>query len=327
MKYIVTGAAGFIGFYVCKKLLSEGQEVIGIDVVNDYYEVSLKEARLAQLEGQENFTFYKANIADKSAISEIFSQHNDTDYIIHLAAQAGVRYSIENPYAYAESNLLGHITMCEHAAKLPQLKHFIYASSSSVYGGNKKLPFSIDDDVNTPVSIYAATKRADELISHTYSHLHGLPSTGLRFFTVYGPWGRPDMAYFSFSKDILANRPIKVYNEGNMQRDFTYIDDIVTGIMACVDVAPQKTEDNVPHQVFNLGNNNTESLLHFIEVIEDALGKKAIKEFHPMPKGDVLATYADISMSKEKLGFSPTTSIEQGIPQFTAWFKDYYNIG
>ena len=215
MKIIVTGAAGFIGSYVSQTLLNQAHHVIGIDNLNDYYDVSLKRARLARLNEQRHFTFYEGNIADRACISDIFDAHPDTEIIIHLAAQAGVRYSIENPYAYAESNLLGHITMCEHAAKLSGLKHFVYASSSSVYGGNTKLPFSIEDEVNTPVSIYAATKRADELISHTYSHLYQLPSTGLRFFTVYGPWGRPDMAYFSFTKAILENKPIKVYNEGH----------------------------------------------------------------------------------------------------------------
>jgi UDP-glucuronate 4-epimerase len=349
MAIIVTGAAGFIGHNCALALLAQGHEVIGLDNVNDYYDPSLKEARLKRFEGQKGFTFHRVNIADREAIDTIFKQHEGSiTHVLHLAAQAGVRYSLVNPYAYVESNLMGQVVLLEAARKLPKLEHFAYASSSSVYGGNDKLPFSIHDPVNTPVSLYAATKRADELMTHTFSHVYRLPATGLRFFTVYGPWGRPDMAYFSFTQAILANKPITVFDNGEMYRDFTWIDDIVSGTLAALFTPPGGSlntpaaaqDDNLaasrsrsgddikspPHRVFNLGNHKSEKLMDFIHIIEDALGKKAIIEFKPRPPGDVPATYADISDSTRELGFHPTTPISVGIPKFVEWYKGYYGV-
>jgi len=332
MKILITGVAGFIGFHTAKSLLAEGQSIIGIDNLNDYYDVSLKHSRLnilkdiSKKQGDKNFTFYQANIADSKALDKIIEEHENIEIIIHLAAQAGVRYSLENPYAYVESNLMGHVCMLELSRKIKRLRHFVYASSSSVYGGNTKLPFSVEDDVNSPVSLYAATKRADELMSFTYSHLYKIPQTGLRFFTVYGPWGRPDMAYFSFTKAILENKPINVFNNGKMERDFTYIDDIIDGIKSVMNMPPESNEDNVPHSVYNLGNHKSENLVKFIEVIEDSLGKKADKIFKPIPKGDVVATYADIEESNRVFNFLPKTYIEEGIPKFVEWYKEYYKI-
>ena len=322
MRVLLTGVAGFIGFHVAKALLARGDEVIGVDNMNDYYEVALKQARLDQLQLQKNFTFHKLNIADKEAMLP-FAKTGIT-HIVHLAAQAGVRYSLENPYVYAESNLMGQVVMLELARQTPQLKHFVYASSSSVYGGNTKTPFAVDDPVTRPISLYAATKRADELMSYTYAHLFRTPMTGLRFFTVYGPWGRPDMAAYIFARQISADKPIKVFNHGKMRRDFTYIDDIVSGVLAALANPPQAQEGEPPAAVYNLGNSYAEDLLRFIAVLENALGKKAIIDLQPLQPGDVPETYADIAATTRDLGFKPTTGIEQGIPKFVEWYRGYH---
>ncbi len=326
---LLTGAAGFIGFHTTQALLARGETVIGVDSLNDYYDPALKQARLKQLEGRNGFTFYKADIADKEAIAEIMEKHPGIDRIIHLAAQAGVRYSLENPHAYAQSNLDGHLVMLEAARnKGNDLKHFVYASSSSVYGANTKQPFSIDDPVCQPVSLYAATKRAGELMAQSYAHLYRFPATGLRFFTVYGPWGRPDMAYFSFTKAISEGKPITVFNNGDMKRDFTWIDDIVAGILGALDTVPKAddpyTIGGAPHRVFNLGNHKSEGLLEFIETIEKSLGKETKKVMAPMQPGDVYETYADIDATREVLGFEPSTPISEGIPKFVEWYKEFY---
>ena len=322
MRVLLTGSAGFIGFHVAKALLARGIEVIGVDNLNDYYDVALKQARLDLLLPHPHFTFHKFNIADKEAMLPL--AQSGATHIVHLAAQAGVRYSLENPYAYVESNLMGQVVMLEVARHMPKLQHFVYASSSSVYGGNTKFPFAINDPVTHPVSLYAATKCADELMSSTYAHLFRIPVTGLRFFTVYGPWGRPDMAAYIFARQISAGEPIKVFNHGKMRRDFTYIDDIVTGVLAALDKQPQDTGTEPPVALYNLGNSQAEDLLHFISVLESALGKKAILDFQPMQKGDVPETYADITASTRDLGFKPTTSIEQGLPKFVEWYRKYH---
>jgi UDP-glucuronate 4-epimerase len=322
MRVLVTGAAGFIGFHVAKALLARGDEVIGIDNLNDYYDVALKQARLDQLTPHKNFTFHKFNIADKDAMLPLAKA--GITHIVHLAAQAGVRYSLENPYAYAESNLMGQVVMLEVARATPGLKHFVYASSSSVYGGNTKIPFSIEDSVKRPVSLYAATKRADELMSYTYAHLFRIPVTGLRFFTVYGPWGRPDMATYIFTKQILAGKPIKVFNHGKMKRDFTSIDDVVPGVLAALGKPPADTDAEPPTALYNLGNSCAEDLMHFISVLEKALGKKATVDLKPLQPGDVPETFADIAASTRDLGFKPATGIEQGIPKFVEWYRSYH---
>ncbi|HCK31914.1 MAG: hypothetical protein CMH32_01730 [Micavibrio sp.] len=333
-KILITGAAGFIGFHTARACMDKGYHVIGIDNLNDYYDPALKLARLKILEGYDAFSFYKLDIADSDAMAVFFKDHQDIRAIIHLAAQAGVRYSIENPKAYSDSNLSGFLNMLEGARELQNvgvLKHFVYASSSSVYGGNTKVPFSVDDPVDNPVSFYAATKRSGELMSQAYANLYQIPSTGLRFFTVYGPWGRPDMAYFSFTKNILEGLPISVFNNGKMQRDFTWYEDIVEGIMAVLTTPPKSGEQGViataPHRIFNLGNNKAEKLTDFIEVIEQALGIEAEKIMKPMAAGDVEATYADISLSQDILGFAPKTPISVGIPKFIQWYKEFYNVG
>jgi len=321
-KILVTGAAGFIGAAVCHALLARGDAVTGIDNLSDYYDVRLKEARLARLAGEKAFSFRKADIADKDAILAL-GREGFTG-IVHLAAQPGVRYSLENPYAYVSANVMGQAVMLELArASARPLKHFVYASSSSVYGANKKTPFAVGDAVEHPNSLYAATKRADELFAHTYAHLYGIACTGLRFFTVYGPWGRPDMAPMLFAKAITANEPIKVFNQGEMWRDFTYVDDIVAGVLKALDRPATGTP---PHALYNLGNNKSEKLTDFIAEIEKALGKKAEKIMLPMQPGDVPATYADIEASQRDLGFAPTTPISVGIPKFIAWFKDYHRL-
>jgi UDP-glucuronate 4-epimerase len=321
-KILVTGAAGFIGAAVSHALLARGDTVTGIDNLSDYYDVRLKEARLARLAGEKAFSFRKADIADKDAILAL-SREGFTG-IVHLAAQPGVRYSLENPYAYVSANVMGQAVMLELArASARTLKHFVYASSSSVYGANKKTPFAVGDAVEHPNSLYAATKRADELFAHTYAHLYGIACTGLRFFTVYGPWGRPDMAPMLFAKAITANEPIKVFNQGEMWRDFTYVDDIVAGVLKALDRPATGTP---PHALYNLGNNKSEKLTDFIAEIEKALGKKAEKIMLPMQPGDVPATYADIEASQRDLGFAPTTPISVGIPKFIAWFKDYHRL-
>ena len=321
MSILLTGAAGFIGYHVATALLARGESVLGIDNLNDYYDVSLKEARLAQIAGRPGFTFARIDIADRGAVEDLASHHPDVDRIIHLAAQAGVRYSLINPHAYVESNVVGQLNMLELARRLPRLKHFVYASSSSVYGANTKLPFSVEDRVDQPISLYAATKRAGELMAMTHSRLHGLPCTGLRFFTVYGPWGRPDMSAFLFAKAILAGQPIRVFNNGDMKRDFTFIDDIVAGVVAANDRPP---DDGLRHRLYNLGNHRSEPLMRFIGLIEQACGRKAIMEMAPLQAGDVPDTYADIAASTRDLGFMPRVKIDEGIPRFVAWFRDYH---
>jgi UDP-glucuronate 4-epimerase len=324
MRILLTGAAGFIGFHVAEALLARGDEVIGVDNLNDYYDVALKQARLSQLTPHKNFTFHKINIADKDSVLPLAKL--GPTHVVHLAAQAGVRYSFVNPYAYAESNLTGQLVMLELARQLPKLEHFVYASSSSVYGGNSKVPFAVADPVERPVSLYAATKRADELMSWTYAQLYALPATGLRFFTVYGPWGRPDMAYYSFTKQILAGEPIKIFNHGAMKRDFTYIDDVVEGVLAALARPPAAAINEPPARLYNLGNSRAEKLMDFVAVLESALGKKAVYDFQPMQPGDVPETFADIGVSTRDLGFQPKTRIEEGIAKFVAWYREYHKL-
>ncbi|MCE9522101.1 MAG: NAD-dependent epimerase/dehydratase family protein [Alphaproteobacteria bacterium] len=323
MKVLLTGAAGFIGFHTSQALLAQGHEVVGVDNLNSYYEVTLKEARLAQLTAQKGFAFEKLDISDRDAMLGLAAKYPGVTHVIHLAAQAGVRHSLTDPYTYVTSNVMGQVILLELARKFSKLEHFVYASSSSVYGGNTKLPFSIDDETEQPNSLYAATKKADELIGHTYAHLYGVPATGLRFFTVYGPWGRPDMAAFLFTRAILKGEPISVFNHGEMWRDFTYVEDIVSGILAAVAHRPKKTP---PHAVYNLGNHKSEKLTDFIGILETALGRKATYNFEPMQPGDVARTYADIDASRRDLGFEPKTPISEGIPKFVAWYKDYYRL-
>ena len=319
---LVTGAAGFIGSTVAKALLARGDRVIGVDILSDYYDVSLKQARLAQLTEQFDFDFHQIDISNRDRMLKLVADYPGITGIVHLAAQPGVRYSLENPYAYVTANVMGQVVMLEMARNLrPGLKHFVYASSSSVYGANTKTPFAVGDAVDHPNSLYAATKRADELLGHTYAHLYGIPSTGLRFFTVYGPWGRPDMAPMIFTRAILAGEPIKVFNHGEMWRDFTYIDDIVAGVIAALDRPPTNTP---PHAVYNLGNHKSEKLTDFIAAIEQAIGQKAKTQMMPMQPGDVPATYADIEASIRDLGWKPTTPIAEGIPRFVAWYREFY---
>lgn len=331
MKYLVTGAAGFIGNFVAERLCEQGHEVVGLDNLNDYYDPNLKLARLRRIEHFSSFRFIKMDIADRTAIAHLFETEK-FDRVIHLAAQAGVRYSIENPMAYIDSNLVGMATILE-GCRHNKVKHLVYASSSSVYGMNEKMPFSTEDAVDHPVSLYAATKKANELMAHSYSHLYNLPTTGLRFFTVYGPWGRPDMAPFLFTDAIQNDREIKVFNHGKMKRDFTYIDDIVEGIMRIQDVVPLQDSENpntspssskAPYKVFNIGNNEPIALMTFIEAIEKAAGKTADKNYMPMQAGDVPATFADIDSLQKAVGFKPETNIEFGIQQFVDWYKDFY---
>jgi UDP-glucuronate 4-epimerase len=326
MSILVTGAAGFIGSHVAQALLERGDAVVGIDNLNDYYDVKLKEARLARLTSRAGFTFHRVDIADRNAVAAVVERHPDVTGIVHLAAQAGVRYSLENPYAYIDANVMGQVVMLEAARRLKRLTCFTYASSSSVYGGNKKQPFSTEDPVDTPVSLYAATKRACELIGHTYAHLYGLPSIGLRFFTVYGPWGRPDMAAYLFTRAIIAGRPIDVFNNGHMRRDFTFIDDIVAGTIAALDRPPAEPPGRARHKVYNLGNNHPEELTNFIATIEAALGRTAIKNLLPLQPGDVPETSADIEASQRELGFEPKTPISVGIPRFVEWYKAYHGV-
>lgn len=330
-KYLLTGAAGFIGFHTAKRLLDRGDRVIGIDNLNDYYDVQLKRDRLKQLDGQKNFLFHQVGLEDRTEIMEL-STREKFDVVINLAAQAGVRYSIENPQAYVDSNLVGFANILE-ACRQSLVKHLVYASSSSVYGANPTMPFSVHDNVDHPVSLYAATKKANELMAHAYSHLYDLPTTGLRFFTVYGPWGRPDMALFLFAKAIFEDQPIDIFNEGKMQRDFTYVDDIVEGITRVSDRIPQKNAQDLdtnpgtsrgPYRIYNIGNNQPVELMHFIETIEQAIGKKAKKNLLPMQPGDVKATFADIDDLVRDVGFRPRTSIEDGVARFMEWFREYY---
>lgn len=325
MAILLTGVAGFIGFHVAQVLLARGEEVIGLDNLNDYYDPALKRARLEQLQGRNGFHFCEVDIADTDAVKAAVG-NADIRRIVHLAAQAGVRYSLINPYAYVRANVLGHTAMLELARHLPNCEHFVYASSSSVYGGNTKLPFSVDDRVDSPISMYAATKKADELISHAYAHLFGFPQTGLRFFTVYGPWGRPDMALYIFTKAIAEGRPIQVFNHGNMQRDFTFIDDIVDGVIRVLDNPAPPNEQGRPYRLYNIGNNRSEPLLRMIGLIEEAIGKKAEKELLPMQPGDVPATYADITAIQRDLGFQPRTPIDVGVPRFVEWYRRYHKV-
>ena len=324
MSVLVTGAAGFIGFHTCGALLDRGERVIGVDDVNDYYDVSLKEARLAVLQKSGDFSFERLDIAERDHMDTLIGRRPGITRVVHLAAQAGVRYSLVNPYAYVRTNVEGHLVVLEACRKLDGLEHFVFASSSSVYGANTKLPFSVEDRVEAPVSLYGSTKRSGELISHSYSRLHGMPQTGLRFFTVYGPWGRPDMAAFIFSRKILAGEPIPVYNNGDMRRDFTYIDDIVAGILACLDRPPTADAGEPPFRLYNLGNNKGERLMDFIALIEKTLGRKAEVELLPMQPGDVKETYADISSSQRDFGFHPAVTIDEGVPRFIEWYREYY---
>ena len=323
MTVLLTGAAGFIGHSVSKALLEQGRSVIGIDSLNDYYDPGLKKARLAELREIPGFRFERFDISDDGAEESLPARYPDVSQVVHLAAQAGVRYSLENPFAYVASNVKGQLAILEAARRWPQLEHVVYASSSSVYGANDKTPFSVEDRVDHPVSLYAATKRSGELLAETYTRLYGTPMTGLRFFTVYGPLGRPDMAYFLFTKAIFENQEIKVFNEGRMRRDFTYIDDIVQGVIAALDRVPK---GDPPHQIYNLGNSRSEELGRFIEVLESACERKALKKFVGMQPGDVVETYADIEASRRDLGFDPKTPIEEGLPRFVAWYRKHYGV-
>ena len=336
MKFLVTGAAGFIGFHTAKYLLDRGDEVVGLDNVNAYYDPTLKEARLAQLTSRNGFSFHRIDLADRPAVEALF-RNDKPQRVIHLAAQAGVRYSLENPHAYIESNIVGTQNILE-GCRHNGVEHLVYASSSSVYGANTAMPFSVHHNVDHPLSLYAATKKANELMAHTYSHLYRLPTAGLRFFTVYGPWGRPDMALFMFTKKILAGEPIDVFNNGHHSRDFTFIGDIVEGVVRTADkiavpnpnwdsLAPDPGTSSAPYRLYNIGNNNPVELLHFISCIEKALGREAKKNFLPLQPGDVPKTYADVDALIEDVGFKPATSIEDGIAKFVAWYLDYYGRG
>ncbi|MFP2505266.1 NAD-dependent epimerase [Buttiauxella gaviniae] len=335
MKFLVTGSAGFIGFHVSERLLAAGHQVIGIDNLNDYYDVNLKQARLDLLAPHSSFRFDKIDLADRNAMAELFAKEK-FDRVIHLAAQAGVRYSIDNPHAYADSNLVGHLNVLE-GCRHNKVGHLLYASSSSVYGLNRKLPFSTDDSVDHPISLYAATKKANELMSHTYSHLYGLPTTGLRFFTVYGPWGRPDMALFKFTRAIVEGKSIDVYNHGQMRRDFTYIDDIAEAIVRLQDVIPQAdamwtveegtpATSSAPYRVYNIGNSNPVTLMDYITALETSLGKVAQKNMMPMQPGDVLETSADTKALYDVIGFKPQTSVQDGVQRFVDWYKAFYKV-
>lgn len=332
MKYLVTGAAGFIGFHVAQRLCHEGHQVVGLDNLNDYYEVSLKEARLAQLLPLSGFRFERGDLADRQAIAALFVREQ-FDRVIHLGAQAGVRYSLDNPFAYADSNLNGTLTILE-GCRHHGIRHLVYASSSSVYGLNEQMPFKTSDGVDHPVSLYAASKKANELMAHSYSHLYGLPTTGLRFFTVYGPWGRPDMALFKFVRAILNDEPIDIYNQGALSRDFTYIDDIVEGVIRIADHPPvanpawhgQTESSSAPYRLFNIGNGSPVRLVDFVEAIETALGKQAIRNLCPMQPGDVLATWADTEALFEATGYRPKVGLAQGVTRFVEWYKEYYGV-
>ena len=334
-RILVTGAAGFIGFHLSRRLLERGDEVIGVDNLNDYYDVGLKEARLGQIDGRDGFTFRKLDIADTDAINAIFADVRP-NVVVNLAAQAGVRYSLQNPYAYVQANLLGFMNILEGCRHNP-VEHLVYASSSSVYGANTKMPFSVHDNVDHPVSLYAASKRANELMAHTYSHLFAIPTTGLRFFTVYGPWGRPDMALFLFTKAILSGKPIDVYNHGMMRRDFTYIDDIVEGVVRTIDKpatpnaawrgdVPDPGTSAAPYRLYNIGNHSPVELLEFIAVLEKRLGVKAKLNLLPIQPGDVPATWADVADLMSDVGFSPATSVDEGIGRFVEWYREYYRV-
>jgi UDP-glucuronate 4-epimerase len=315
---LLTGVAGFIGYHVAEALLARGERVIGVDNLNPYYDVGLKQGRLDRLDGKPGFEFCRLDLEDRAAVHDLVQRNSDIDLVVHLAAQAGVRHSLIDPYAYVQSNVMGHLVVLEAARLLPGLRHLVYASSSSVYGANQELPFSETDRVDTPLSVYAATKRADELLSHAYAHLHGLPQTGLRFFTVYGPWGRPDMAYFAFTRAIAAGEPITVYDGGRLKRDFTYIDDIVAGVIGCLDRPPA---GGTPARVLNIGNHRSESVGTLIALLEQALGQRAILRDAPRPAADVAETFASVEAIAALTGFAPITSLAEGIPRFVAWFR------
>jgi UDP-glucuronate 4-epimerase len=321
---LLTGAAGFIGYHVAEVLLARGERVIGIDNLNDYYDVRLKRARLQQLEERgRGFEFHQIDVSDREAVHGLVSANNGVDTIVHLAAQAGVRHSLSDPYAYVRSNVMGHLVMLEAARLLPALRHLVYASSSSVYGASQVVPFSEADRADTPLSVYAATKRADELLSHAYAHLHGLPQTGLRFFTVYGPWGRPDMAYYSFALAIVAGQPITLYEGGTLRRDFTYIDDIVAGVLGCLDRPP---DGSLPTRVLNIGNHRSEPVSRLVELLEQALGRRAIVRTAPRPRSDVTETFASLDGIAALTGFVPSVSLDDGIPRFAAWFRAWHGV-
>jgi UDP-glucuronate 4-epimerase len=333
-KILVTGAAGFIGSTLSKRLLARGDQVIGLDNLNDYYDVNLKKARLAQIESHDNFEFVQLDLEDRAGVADLF-KNKKIDKVVNLAAQAGVRYSIENPLSYIDSNIVGFTNILE-GSRHNNIKHLVYASSSSVYGLNTTMPFSVHNNVDHPISLYAASKKANELMAHTYSHLYNIPTTGLRFFTVYGPWGRPDMALFKFTKGIIEGTPIDVYNRGLMRRDFTYIDDIVEGVIRVLDKTPEPnpnwsgdtpdpSSSIAPYKLYNIGNNNPVELMHYIETLEKALGKTATKNLLPMQPGDVPATYADVADLETDVGFKPQTSVEEGIENFVQWYKKYYS--
>ncbi|HZL60563.1 MAG TPA: NAD-dependent epimerase/dehydratase family protein [Stellaceae bacterium] len=326
MTVLVTGAAGFIGFHVTQTLLHRGERVIGVDNLNPYYSVALKRARLKELSGNTRFSFHRLDLAKPGALAAMAKRQRGLDRVIHLAAQAGVRYSLENPRAYVAANLVAQLELLEFCRTLKGLRHLVFASSSSVYGGNTKLPFAESDRVETPQSLYAATKRADELMSYTYAYLYRLPTTGLRFFTVYGPWGRPDMAAWLFTDAILKGKPIKLFNAGRMRRDFTYIDDIVAGVLAALDRPPADQGTEPPYRLYNLGNNHAEELGRFVALLEAAIGRKAKSIDLPMQPGDVAATFADIAAAKRDLGFAPTTPIDRGLPRFVDWYRAYHKI-
>ena len=333
MPTLVTGSAGFIGYHLAERLLARGDEVVGLDVLNDYYDVRLKEARLARLVPSAGYRHERVDLADRVGVERVFAEYRP-ERVVHLAAQAGVRYSLSNPHAYVQSNLAGFVHVlegCRHGA----VEHLVYASSSSVYGANTKLPFATGDSVDHPISLYAASKKANELMAHTYSHLYGLPTTGLRFFTVYGPWGRPDMAMFLFTRAIMAGEPIRVFNHGRMQRDFTYVDDVIEGVVRTLDrpaqpdpqwdpAAPRAATSAAPYRVYNIGNNDPVELTRLIEVLEDALGRKAVKRFEPLQPGDVPATFADVDDLMRDVGFRPSTSIEDGVARFVTWYREYH---
>lgn len=335
MKILLTGVAGFIGYHVAERLLARGDEVVGLDNLNAYYDVRLKEARLARLTGRPGFRFHRLDLVDRAGIEDLFAQTRP-QRVVHLAAQAGVRYSLQNPHAYIESNVVGFLHVLE-GCRHHGVEHLVYASSSSVYGANTRMPFSVHHNVDHPLSLYAASKKANELMAHTYSHLYGLPTTGLRFFTVYGPWGRPDMALFLFTRAILEGRPIDVFNEGRMRRDFTYIDDIVEGVVRVTDRvpagnpawsgdAPDPGTSRAPYRIYNIGNHAPVELLHLIGLLEAALGRKAEKRLLPMQPGDVPATYADVDDLVRDVGFQPATPIEEGVRRFVAWYRDFYRV-
>jgi UDP-glucuronate 4-epimerase len=320
---LLTGAAGFIGCHVAEALLARGERVIGVDDLNAYYDVRLKEARLARFDGRPGFGFHRVDVADREALHDLVKRNGDIDSIVHLAAQAGVRHSLLDPYAYVQANVMGHLVVLEAARLLPRLRHLVYASSSSVYGANRTLPFDESDRVDTPLSMYAATKRADELMSHAYAHLYGLPQTGLRFFTVYGPWGRPDMAYYSFARAIVAGEPITLYDNGALRRDFTYIDDIVAGVLGCLDRPP---EGSAPARVLNIGNHRSEAVNTLVELLEQALGRRAIRRTATRPPADVEETFASIETIRALTGFAPLVPLAEGIPRFAAWFKAWHSV-